>query len=73
MFCNSTITDLFLFVFTQLILHYQIISTYVYKIGLVSGDYSYSTAVGLFNALINIILLIAVNKVVKRINDGQGL
>lgn len=73
MFCNSTITDLFLFVFTQLILHYRIISTYVYKIGLVSGDYSYSTAVGLFNALINIILLIAVNKVVKRINDGQGL
>jgi putative aldouronate transport system permease protein len=51
----------------------EIISTYVYKIGLVSGDYSYSTAVGLFNALINIILLIAVNKVVKRINDGQGL
>ena len=51
----------------------EIISTYVYKIGLVSDDYSYSTAVGLFNALINIILLIAVNKVVKRINDGQGL
>ncbi|HEP1782262.1 TPA: sugar ABC transporter permease [Streptococcus suis] len=51
----------------------EIISTYVYKIGLVSGDYSYSTAVGLFNALINIILLIAVNKTVKRINDGQGL
>ncbi|MCG9867155.1 ABC transporter permease subunit [Streptococcus suis] len=51
----------------------EIIATYVYKIGLVSGDYSYSTAVGLFNALINIILLIAVNKIVKRINDGQGL
>ncbi|MGV3144521.1 ABC transporter permease [Streptococcus parasuis] len=51
----------------------EIISTYVYKIGLVSGDYSYSTAVGLFNALINIILLIAVNKFVQRINDGQGL
>lgn len=51
----------------------EIISTYVYKIGLISGDYSYSTAVGLFNALINIILLIAVNKIVKRINDGQGL
>lgn len=51
----------------------EIISTYVYKIGLVSGDYSYSTAVGLFNALINIILLIAVNKIVKHVNDGQGL
>lgn len=51
----------------------EIISTYVYKVGLVSGDYSYSTAVGLFNALINIILLVAVNKIVKRINDGKGL
>ena len=51
----------------------EIISTYVYKIGLISGDYSYSTAVCLFNALINIILLIAVNKFVQRINDGQGL
>ena len=51
----------------------EIIATYVYKIGLISGDYSYSTAVGLFNALINIILLIAVNKFVQRINDGQGL
>jgi len=51
----------------------EIISTYVYKIGLISGDYSYSTAVGLFNALINVILLIAVNQFVQRINDGQGL
>jgi len=51
----------------------EIISTSVYNIGLISGDYSYSTAVGLFNALINVILLIAVNKFVQRINDGQGL
>ncbi|MGT2756584.1 ABC transporter permease [Streptococcus ovuberis] len=51
----------------------EIISTYVYKVGLVSGDYSYSTAVGLFNALINVILLISVNKIVERLNDGQGL
>lgn len=51
----------------------EIISTYVYKVGLVSGDYSYSTAVGLFNAVINVILLIAVNQIVKRMNNGQGL
>ncbi|MTB63706.1 ABC transporter permease subunit [Streptococcus sp. zg-86] len=51
----------------------EIISTYVYKVGLVSGDYSYSTAVGLFNAVINVILLVAVNQIVKRMNDGQGL
>ena len=51
----------------------EIISTYVYKVGLVSGDYSYSTAVGLFNSIINMILLISVNKIVERMNDGQGL
>ncbi|WP_303975444.1 sugar ABC transporter permease [Streptococcus merionis] len=51
----------------------EIISTYVYKQGLVSGNYSYSTAVGLFNTIINVILLIVVNKIVQRINDGEGL
>lgn len=51
----------------------EIISTYVYKQGLVSGNYSYSTAVGLFNTVINVILLIIVNKIVKRMNDGEGL
>ncbi|MBD3949182.1 sugar ABC transporter permease [Tuanshanicoccus lijuaniae] len=51
----------------------EIISTYVYKQGLVSGNYSYSTAVGLINTVINIILLIIVNQTVKRLNDGEGL
>ena len=51
----------------------EIISTYVYKKGLLSGDYSFSTAVGLFNTVINVILLLAVNKIVKKMNDGQGL
>ncbi len=51
----------------------EIIATYVYKKGLINGDYSYSTAVGLFNTVINVILLITVNKIVERMNDGQGL
>jgi putative aldouronate transport system permease protein len=51
----------------------EIIATYVYKKGLLNGDYSYSTAVGLFNTVINVILLILVNKVVEKMNDGQGL
>lgn len=51
----------------------EILSTYVYKIGLLNGDYSYSTAVGLFNSLINVILLILVNQVVKKLNDGRGI
>jgi putative aldouronate transport system permease protein len=51
----------------------EIIATYVYKKGLLNGDYSYSTAVGLFNTIVNVILLISVNKVVEKLNDGQGL
>lgn len=51
----------------------EIISTYVYKQGLLSGDYSFSTAVGLFNTVINVILLVAVNKIVEKMNDGKGL
>ncbi len=51
----------------------EIIATYVYKKGLLDGDYSFSTAVGLFNTVINVILLVAVNKIVSKMNDGQGL
>ena len=38
-----------------------------------NGDYGYSTAVGLFNSVVNVILLIFVNWVVKKLNDGEGL
>ena len=51
----------------------EIIPTYVYKMGLQIGDYSYSTAVGLFNSVINVILLITVNTIVSRLNEGEGL
>jgi len=51
----------------------EIISTYVYRVGLLSGDYGFSTAVGLFNSIINVILLVFVNKVVAKLNDGQGI
>ncbi|MBE5996132.1 MAG: sugar ABC transporter permease [Lachnospiraceae bacterium] len=51
----------------------EIISTYVYKKGLLDGDYGFSTAVGLFNTVINVILLISMNTIVKRMNDGKGI
>lgn len=51
----------------------DIIPTYVYRLGLEMGDYGYSTAVGLFNSVINLILLVAVNYVVAKLNDGEGL
>jgi len=51
----------------------EIISTYVYKKGLLDGDYGFSTAVGLFNTVINVILLISMNKIVERMNEGKGI
>ena len=37
----------------------EVISTYVYKVGLLGAQYSYTTAISLFNSVINIIVLIA--------------
>ena len=51
----------------------EILPTYVYKLGLQLGDYSFSTAVGLFNSVINVVLLILVNTIVKKLNDGEGI
>lgn len=51
----------------------EIISTYVYKKGLLDGDYGFSTAVGLFNTVINIVMLISMNAIVKKMNDGKGV
>ena len=50
----------------------EIIDTYVYKVGLQSGDYSYSTAVGLFNTAINLILLLTTTLIVNRMNKREG-
>ena len=51
----------------------EIISTYVYKKGLLDGDYGFSTAVGLFNTVINLVLLISMNALVKKMNEGNGI
>ena len=51
----------------------EIISTYVYKKGLLDGDYGFSTAVGLFNTVINVVLLVSMNSIVKKLNDGKGV
>ncbi|WP_077216140.1 ABC transporter permease [Bacillus kwashiorkori] len=51
----------------------EILPTYVYKRGLQMGDYAYSTAVGLFNSVINVLLLIFANSVVKRLSEGESL
>ena len=47
----------------------ELISTYVYKVGLQQAQYSFATAVGLFNSVVNFILLVAVNFVSKKFSD----
>lgn len=47
----------------------EVISTFVYKVGLVNADYGFSTAVGLFNAVISIILLTTTNYIAKKTTD----
>lgn len=49
----------------------DVISTYVYRKGLLDQSYSFSTAVGLFNSMINLLLLVAANRICKR--DGTQL
>lgn len=49
----------------------EIITTYSYKValGTSSADYSYGTAIGLFNSVINFLLIVSVNALSKRISD----
>lgn len=47
----------------------DVISTYVYRKGLVEAEYSYSAAIGLFNSLINFILVVVVNKISKKVSE----
>lgn len=47
----------------------ELISTYVYKVGLQTAQYSFATAVGLFNSVVNFIILVIANWVAKKISD----
>lgn len=49
----------------------SVISTYVYEVGLINSDYGYSTAVGLFNSIINVILIITVNQICKKVAEDS--
>ena len=47
----------------------EIISTYVYNVGILDVQFSYSTAIGLFNSIINLIMLILANWVSKKVTQ----
>ena len=49
----------------------DVISTYVYRSGLVKMQYSYSTAVGLMNSVINVILLLSANALSRRVSESS--
>lgn len=49
----------------------EVISTYVYKIGIINVQYSYSAAINLFSTVINFILLVLVNQISKKVSDNS--
>ena len=53
----------------------EVITTYVYKVGLANAsgnNYSYSTAIGFFNSIVNLVMITVVNKIANKIS-GSGL
>lgn len=49
----------------------EVISTYVYKVGLLGSSFSFSTAIGLFNSVINLILLVSVNYIARKLSNSS--
>jgi len=49
----------------------EVISTYVYKLGIQRAQYSLSSAVGLFNNVINLLLLVTVNKISRKVSENS--
>lgn len=47
----------------------EIIATYSYKIAFESGQYSFSTAIGLFNSVVNLVLLLSVNRISRKMAE----
>ena len=45
----------------------EVINTYVYKVGLVDANFSFSAAVGLFNSVVNFTILVVVNRLAKKV------
>jgi len=51
----------------------EVIDTYVYRAMRVTGDFSLTTAIGMYQSLMGLVLLTLANAIAKRINDGDGL
>ena len=51
------------------LLNICVISSFVYRKGLIENDFGYATAVGLFNSLVNVILVVSANKISAKLTD----
>lgn len=47
----------------------DVIASYIYRVGILERNWSYSTAIGLFNSVINLTLLVITNKISKRVSE----
>jgi putative aldouronate transport system permease protein len=47
----------------------EVIATYTYKVGLINANFSFGTAVGLFNSVINLTLLLTMNRVMRKVSE----
>ena len=53
--------------------HAEVIDSYVYRMGLTQGDFSYATAVGLGVSIVSVILLVIANQITKKFNEESVL
>jgi putative aldouronate transport system permease protein len=51
----------------------DIIDTYVFRVGIQQAQYSYTTAVGIFQSVIGFIMVFVFNKIATKMSDGGGL
>ncbi|MHA0856990.1 ABC transporter permease [Paenibacillus sp. CMAA1364] len=51
----------------------EVINSYVYRMGMTQGDFSYATAVGLGVSIVSVILLVVTNKITSKLNDNQSV
>ncbi len=49
----------------------EVISTFVYKVGITQADYGFSTAAGLFQSVVSFVLLVSVNQISKKVTDNS--
>jgi len=49
----------------------EVFSTYVYKVGLLGAQFSFGTAVGMFNSVVNLILIVSVNQIARRVGAAS--